>query len=304
MTAATQEKVTPWRLFEVSVARVQPLSSSFVRVTFTGEDLREFGDDGYDQRIKVILPAPDGSLVVGQDEGGLSWFAELRERPDHLRNPVRTYTSRYVRADEAEVDVDFVLHGDEGPASRWAGSVAVGDRIVICGPNAAHPAPYGGTGFDPAPQTRRFLLVADETAVPAALSIAERLPVDAVGAVLLEVPHADDVLEVSAPDGVEVRWLARDGAPVGEFLGPAVTELVDSWVEGPPGASSGGEAGAVEDGILWDVPEEAVAGPFYAWLAGEASVITGLRRHMVKERGVDRRSVAFMGYWRRGRAEN
>jgi hypothetical protein len=28
-----------------------------------------------------------------------------------------------------------------------------------------------------------------------------------------------------------------------------------------------------------------------------------LRRHLVTERGLDRRSVAFMGYWRLGRAE-
>lgn len=41
----------------------------------------------------------------------------------------------------------------------------------------------------------------------------------------------------------------------------------------------------------------------YAWFAGEAGVIKTLRRHLVTHRGVDRKSVAFMGYWRRGRAE-
>jgi NADPH-dependent ferric siderophore reductase len=40
-----------------------------------------------------------------------------------------------------------------------------------------------------------------------------------------------------------------------------------------------------------------------AWLAGEAGVIRTLRRHLVGERGVDRKAVAFMGYWRKGRAE-
>lgn len=44
--------------------------------------------------------------------------------------------------------------------------------------------------------------------------------------------------------------------------------------------------------------------PLYAWLAGEAGAIKTLRRHLVAERGVDRRAVAFMGYWRLGRAEN
>ncbi len=44
-------------------------------------------------------------------------------------------------------------------------------------------------------------------------------------------------------------------------------------------------------------------GGFYAWLAGEAGAVVGLRRHLVGERGIDRRAVAFMGYWRRGRAQ-
>jgi NADPH-dependent ferric siderophore reductase len=52
---------------------------------------------------------------------------------------------------------------------------------------------------------------------------------------------------------------------------------------------------------LWDVPEEARADGVYAWIAGECSVVTGLRRHLVRDLGVDRRSVAFMGYWRAGR---
>jgi NADPH-dependent ferric siderophore reductase len=40
----------------------------------------------------------------------------------------------------------------------------------------------------------------------------------------------------------------------------------------------------------------------YAWIAGEAGVVTALRRHVVREVGMDRREVAFMGYWRRGGA--
>ena len=33
-------------------------------------------------------------------------------------------------------------------------------------------------------------------------------------------------------------------------------------------------------------------------------MIRTLRRHLVAECGLDRRSVAFMGYWRLGRAED
>jgi len=55
--------------------------------------------------------------------------------------------------------------------------------------------------------------------------------------------------------------------------------------------------------LLWDSPGEAAGGHFYAWLAAEASVIKLLRRFLVSETGVDRKQVAFMGYWRTGKSE-
>ncbi|GAB3927384.1 hypothetical protein GCM10027613_43020 [Microlunatus endophyticus] len=41
-------------------------------------------------------------------------------------------------------------------------------------------------------------------------------------------------------------------------------------------------------------------GGSYAWVAGESGMVTALRRYLVKELGMDRRQVAFMGYWRQG----
>jgi NADPH-dependent ferric siderophore reductase len=59
---------------------------------------------------------------------------------------------------------------------------------------------------------------------------------------------------------------------------------------------------APAEDAIWDVPEHPT-GSFYAWLAGESGTVVALRRHLVGERGVDRASVAFMGYWKRGRAQ-
>ena len=41
----------------------------------------------------------------------------------------------------------------------------------------------------------------------------------------------------------------------------------------------------------------------YVWIAGESGCVKALRRHFVQERGVDRRRVTFVGYWRRGMSE-
>jgi NADPH-dependent ferric siderophore reductase len=54
--------------------------------------------------------------------------------------------------------------------------------------------------------------------------------------------------------------------------------------------------------VLWDVPTEASGSALYAWLAGEAGIVTALRRQLVQGLGLDRGSVAFMGYWRAGRS--
>ena len=44
------------------------------------------------------------------------------------------------------------------------------------------------------------------------------------------------------------------------------------------------------------------AGPWYCWVAGEAGMVRGVRRHLLHERGFEREAVTFLGYWRAGRA--
>jgi NADPH-dependent ferric siderophore reductase len=304
MTAAVLD-VPVWRFYAVSVAGVRRLSPSFVRVTLTGDDLDEIADNGFDQRVKLLLPAPDGGFAhLGS---GASWYADWRRLPDAHRPPIRTYTVRAVRPESRELDLDMVLHGDTGPASRFAAGAAPGDRAMLLGPNSRFEGRHGGLEFrPPAGHVGPTLLAGDETAVPALLSILSALPDDAYGEAVLEVPDAGDIADASAPCGVRVTWLVRgeheSGLP--DAVRGAVARL--GPVGGPtavPVAPEPEPPAAVDEEPLWDVPEDSAAAGLYAWLAGESSVITGLRRYLVRDLGVDRRGVAFMGYWRRGRAE-
>ncbi|WP_372984604.1 SIP domain-containing protein, partial [Microbacterium sp.] len=64
------------------------------------------------------------------------------------------------------------------------------------------------------------------------------------------------------------------------------------------------------EALLWETPDYSGLGEEiaeadapaerYFWIAGESGVVTTLRRHLVKDLGIDRSQVAFMGYWRRG----
>ena len=234
--------VPAYRPFAAEVARVQRLSPSFLRVTFTGPSFDDLAPNGWDQRIKVLLPTADGGLR--DCPRGDDWYAEWRALPEERRNPMRSYTVRASRPDARELDVDFVLHGTSGPASAWAERAAAGDGVVLIGPNARFPGPTGGFEWHPPVDARCLIVAGDETAVPAVCAIVESLPAGRSARVLLEVPEADDVLPLAAPDGVEVTWLPRRpaNAPRGALLAPAVVAAVGELAEARPagGAPSAG----------------------------------------------------------------
>ena len=300
-----------YRPFRATVARVQQLTPHFVRVTFAGDDLDVFGTDRLDQRLKIVFPL-DGHGIsdFGADDPTTladgSWYTRWRALPDAERNPFRTYTVRAVRPEDREVDVDMVAHGDGGPAAQWLNSAEPGSEVVLIGPDAQSIDSAVGIDWHPG-DARCVLLVGDETAAPAICSILESLPAGRTARAFIEVPEKTDVLPVDVPAGSALTWLPRGTAPAGEVLDPAVRE----WVaRNRPvyRAALADSAQQLEDvdvdrELIWDSPEAQDSGDFYAWLAGEAGVIKTLRRFLVSETGIDRKRIAFMGYWRTGKAE-
>lgn len=297
----------PFRFFHVHVTRVVDLTPSFRRVTFVGEDLDHFADPGWDQRIKLVLPAARGGYRH-LPEGG-SWYTRWRALDEAERPPIRTYTTRAVRrrSGGTEVDIDVVLHGTTGPAARWAQSARPGTEAVLLGPDAGFDGVPGGVDFIPPRVTERFLLGGDETAAPAISRVLEDLPVSARGVAVVELPTSADVTYLPTHPGIEMRVRGRDGRAHGELL---VAEVVRAASElCPAGTPQEVEEIDIDRDLLWEVPRTAKGGAalkrtsLYAWLAGEAGAVRAMRRHLVAGHGLDRRTVAFMGYWRLGRPE-
>lgn len=297
-----------YRPFRVQVRTVERLTPSFRQVTFAAPDLREFGDDGLDQRIKLLFPDRPGHL---DDLTGPDWYGRWRDTPTGRRPVLRTYTVRRVRARAGEVDVVLVDHdcdsGEPGPALRWLRSVEPGDEVILVGPDVRSPDHHQGIDFRPGGATR-LLLAGDETAAPAIAGILESLAErpDVTARAFVEVPDPADRLPVDLPANARLHWLPRGAGRHGALLGPAVA----AWLDGHAGLlDTVRAAGAqplddidVDDEPLWDSPDP-TGDAFYAWMAGEAAAVKALRRAVVTDRGVDRRQVAFMGYWRRGQAE-
>ncbi len=299
----------------VTVEAVDPISPTFVRITFGGPELADLGTDGpvYDQRIKLIFPPASGPLP--RLEASDDWYDQWLRIPESERGAMRTYSIRDVHGEGTDrLVVDFVLHlepGATGPASSWASRAAPGDQVIVIGPRRG--VGWGGIEFAPG-DASRILLAGDETAVPAMTRILADLPATTVGHAFLEVPHAYDVLCVPAPDGFAVRWLPRGRAAVGTQLIPALLAHLESAtapvvVDHRPGLDRGAPAGGGED-TVWETPTYSGSGEalttgdgitgLYAWVAGESGMVTTIRRCLVNDAGVARGQVAFMGYWRAG----
>ena len=104
------------------------------------------------------------------------------------------YTVRQFRAEAGEIDIDVVLHGDDGPAGAWAARAAPGDVVALWGPR---------TAWEPPLRTATYLLVADDTALPAVGAILEHLPGDTVVHVVIEVADDDERQPLAERDGVQ-----------------------------------------------------------------------------------------------------
>ncbi|MFJ2890967.1 siderophore-interacting protein [Streptomyces sp. NPDC087305] len=269
----TTAVAAPFRFFSLQVVRTERLGPSLVRVTFAGDDLAYFFSDGCDQSLSLFLPHPGQVEPAVPYELGDGWWQGWRELPDDVRAVMRSYTLRGLRRDPDEIDIDFVLHEPAGPASRWASRAGAGDRVVLLGPAVAD---NRAIRFRPPEDADLVVVWGDETAVPAASAILEALPAGVRARVWLEVQHAGDVQELVTDADAEVTWLVRD----------------DQGVEGSPMAL----------GALRAAQLPAAERP-YVWIAGESGQVKALRRHFVGERGIDRRRVTFVGYWRQGLSE-
>lgn len=279
--------MNPYRPFHVRLVARERLSPSFVRITLGGDDLGACAPTLLDQRVKLLLGAPEAleALSTGED-----WYAAWLAFPDADRPAFRTYTLVAVRpaADGAgEVDIDVAVHplGDEpAPGMRFALNAPLGAPTVLVAADVTR-AGHDTVGLAWRPGAARdVLLVGDETALPAIANIAPTLPRGATGRIVVEVPCVGDVRRLDVPDGVVVDWRVR-----------ARGERAVGVLGRPPGRV------ADDDALPWDEAEGSAGrtDARYGWVAGEAGWVRGVRVE-ARDAGVPKGELAFMGYWKRG----
>ena len=224
-----------------------------VRVTLGGPNLAGLTVEQPAASVRLLLPSPGtDDLVIPL------WNGNEFLLPDGSRPLIRTFTPRRFDPDELHLDLDLVIH-DGGVASGWAQSAPIGARAAVSGT---------GRGYVIDKDAPEYVLVGDETALPAIAQLLEEVPSTVPIRVFVEV--VDPAARVALPDHplAVVEWLAL-----------------------PAGRSAGG--------ALIDAVERAVVDPSAKlWCAGEAAAMHALRTHLFRERGISRSQATIRGYWK------
>lgn len=255
-----------------AVISSEQLTPHMIRLVLGGGGFDTFAPNDYtDAYVKLVIVREDVDVDVLPRPLTLDSFNEL---PTEQRPTVRTYTVRHTDAQRREVTIDFVVHGEHGVAGPWAEAIQPGQPAYLMGPSGA---------YAPDPAADWHLLAADEAGLPALSAALEALPPNAIGRAFIEVSGPDDEIPLTAPDGVEVRWIYRGGR----------ADLV-------PEDQAGDNAP-----IIAAVTESAwLPGQVQVFVHGEAqAVMHNLRPYIRKERGVEAKWASISGYWRRGRTE-
>jgi NADPH-dependent ferric siderophore reductase len=231
------------------------ITPTMIRVTCAADWIAALDANIAGAHFKLFIPQVDQA-----DE------AFLRQLADGPRPDVRTYTIRSIRMDVGEIDVDFVDHGDAGPASAWARRCEAGDIAGFAGPGPIKMKEFFAD---------TYIVAADMSALPVAAATLEAMPRDAKGLALLEITTPEDRQDIDPPDGVDVRWLihADPHAPA--------NQSIDQIAALPP-----------------------LDGAVQTCIAGESSMIKALREEIVNRRAVPKANAYISGYWKIGLIED
>lgn len=221
----------------VTVDRIVDLSPHLRRFTFSGAELEGLVIEEPAASVRLLVPSRgSGELVMPQ------WNGNEFLLPDGGRPLIRTFTPRFLRTDPAEIDLDVVLHGDEG-ASGWALTARAGAHAAISGP---------GRGYSIDPSSDPLLLLGDETAIPAIAQLLESVPAGTPVIAHMEVARPDARIRLPEHPNTSLTWH-------------------DLAAGDPPGTA-----------LLAAVAVEDLGEAARVWAAGEAAGVQRIRKHLTE----------------------
>lgn len=223
------------------------ISPHFIRVIF---DI----NDNQAEMLSNVKSGSNNKIFIPTDE-------------TDIKETVRTYTNRKIDLENRELSIDFVAHGDNGPASAWALKVQKGDFLSIGMKESTRPL---------VPEANFYLLVGDATALPVICAILEQLPEGVNAKVLMEIfGKEDEILSCSAAN-VDIEWLHNPAPERGSQL--------------------------AETAKQFKFPENEQRK--YVYVAAEYSTVKELRDYFKADASLDPRALYAVSYWKAGESED
>lgn len=246
-----------------TVTRKEYITPHYIRVFLTGEDVALVALTTVGANNKILVPPSGVKEVFLPKENAITGV--LEEPAPELKPFMRTYTHRGIDMERKEIWIDFVVHGDEGPASAWAIRAEKGDTLGVM-MKLFKKELY--------PERNWYLLVGDATALPVLGAILETLPDTARGTAIIEVYGKEDEQDLTAPPNMEIIWLHNPNPQQGSGLATAARQVA--------------------------LPENSR----FAFVAGEFSTVKELRTYFRKENNWTKEELYAFSYWKSGVAED
>ncbi|MGO1520264.1 MAG: siderophore-interacting protein, partial [Sphingobacterium sp.] len=242
----------------------ETITPHYIRVKLRADQEIDFHQCTPGVNNKIFIP-PHGSddvhFAVFNKESN-QWVA-----PEEKIKPfIRTYTHRAWNAETKEISIDFVNHGDNGPASAWANKAADGDQLGVA-------MKVGERTLCPAVDW--YFLIGDATAIPVLSCILESLPKTAKGHCLIEVATEADIHPEISHEGFTIQWLFNEHPEKGSELSQTAKTI--------------------------QLPE---IGSKFAYIACEFDTVRSLRKYFRQEQGWQKEELYAFSYWRAGVAED
>lgn len=294
-------------------------------------------------KLIVGAASDDAGLALGQLDGGWyhQWLDLPVSQRGYMRT-YTVACQRHDQAGKlTQIAIDILIGGvepgvtgmpaeHEGPGVSWARQAKAGASCVMLAPWRGYDASgqrlasaldQRGSGLEYRPgAAKQVVLLGDGTALPAINAClhyeAQQKTERHFTVVLSGPPTWSDYLKQAGvgPEHLQVSAVSQGWV---EQAARAAAQVWQDWLGEVAALGGVGRQDLpkldVDADILWETTTETQAdlgqdqsltqAPYF-WVAGERSQVAAIRRALVRQWGVDRRQVSFMGYWRAGQAES
>jgi len=247
----------------LTVVRKEYITPHFIRIYLTADNVEIFANCTIGVNNKILIPPANVDVIH---------FPELDMEkntlilpPIDVRPIVRTYTHRGIDIQKKELWIDFVAHGDEGPASLWAINAAPGSVLGVMMKSGRKPL-YT--------KANNYLLVGDATAIPVLSAILEDLSPQERGICILEVHSKEDEQAFQTKADIEFIWLHNAHPQRRSDLAEVVRQQ--------------------------QLPQHDRS----AYVAAEFESVKRIRHFLRKEKNWERHEVYAFAYWKAGQSED